>query len=169
MAIAHVELPDFVDVGAVFALGLHVDLPLQTEAVEIIDHRAAEESAQRIVGVIDGHAFDEGFVAVDRKFELRDGRQKRRVDVLQLRALGRGGHEGLGLLGEEIDRAARTVLQNKVHAARGADAGNGGRRKGEGHGGRECGQLGVHPAHDVVVLRLRRGAFVPRFERDEEK
>ena len=169
LAVAHVELPDFVDVGAVFALGLHVDLPLQAEAVEVVDHRATHKSAERIVGIVDRDTFDEGFVAIDGEFDLRDGGEEGRVDVLQLGAFGCRGHEGLGLLGEELDRAAGAVLQDEVHAARGADAGNGGRRKSEGHGGRKRGQLGVHPAHDVVVLRLRCGALVPRLERDEEK
>ena len=169
LLVAHVKLPDLVDDRAVFAFGLHVNLPLQAEAVEIIDHRPAEESAQRIVGVVDGHALDEGFVAIDGQLELRHGRQERRVQVLQLRTFRRRRHESLRLLGEKIDRAARTVLQDKVYAARGADTGNGRRREGESHGAGEHGELGVHPAYDVVVLRLRRGALVPRLERDEEK
>ena len=169
LAVAHVELSGLLDLAAEFTGGLHVDLPLQTEAVEVIDHRAAEKGLQRVVGAVDGHALRHGHLAVDIEFDLRNGGQERGVEPLKFGPLGRGCHERLGVLGEELHRATAAVLQDEVHPAGCADAGNGRWRKGEGHALGQRGEVRVDAAHDVLVLRLRRGALVPRLERDEEK
>ena len=117
VAVAHVKLPDLFDVRAVSSIGLHVNLPLEAEPVEIIDHRSTEESAQRIVGIIDAHTFDQRLVAIDRKLELGDGGQECGIQVLQFGTFGGGGHEDLRLLGQERDSPSRTVLQDEIHAA----------------------------------------------------
>lgn len=169
LAVAHEKLSGLLDLAAELAGGLHVNLPLQTKAVEVVDHRAAEEGLQRVVGAVDGHSLGHGHLAIDVEFDLRDRGQQRGVEAFEFGTLGRSLHERLGVLGEKLDRAAAAILQDKIHASGRADAGNGGRRKSEGHALGQGGEARVDAAHDVLVLRLRRGAFLPRFERDEEK
>ena len=72
--VAHVELAEVLDVGAVIAFGLDVDLPLAAEAVEVVDEGAAHEALQGLVNVLEIDPLLEHLVAVHIHEDLRHGR-----------------------------------------------------------------------------------------------
>ena len=69
--VGNVKHPQVVEVGAVFALSLHIDLPLEAEAVEVIHKVTTEECLHGLVGVREAHALDHGLRLVHREMDLR--------------------------------------------------------------------------------------------------
>ena len=53
VVVPHVELAKVLSLGPGFTLGLHINLPLPPEAVEIIDEVAPHEALHRLVNVLD--------------------------------------------------------------------------------------------------------------------
>jgi hypothetical protein len=114
LVVAHVELPDVLDVGAVVAFGLDVDLPLASEAVEVVDEAAAEEALQRLVHITEVDPLLEHLVLVDVDEQLRHGRPEGRRDAGHFGSLLRGFEKLGGVLGEEGDVFSGAVLSMKV-------------------------------------------------------
>ena len=136
VVVAHIELAEVLRLGPGFALGLHVDLPLPAEAVEVVDEVAAHEGLERLVNVLQGHALLEHLVPVHIHEDLGHGRRERGPHAGQLGPLPRRLDELLHVVHEKAQVLARAVLQDERHASGGADAGNGRRRKGNSRGAR---------------------------------
>ena len=62
--VEHIKLAEVLGLGAIVALGLHIDLPLAAEAVEVIHERAAHEALHGLVNVLQLHALLQHLVAV---------------------------------------------------------------------------------------------------------
>ena len=77
LAVAHVELADVVEVVAVLALGLDVDLPLAAEAVEVVDEQPAHVGLNGAIDIVEGDALLEHLLAVHLEELLRHARQER--------------------------------------------------------------------------------------------
>ena len=167
--VAHVELPDVLDVGTELALSLDVDLPLPPETVEVVDEAAAKEGLQRLVHVFDVDALLEHFVAVHVDEQLGNDRTECAGHAGQLGALARRLQELVGLLGQERDVLARTVLQDESGAARHADALDCRRRERKRNGPVDASQPFRQLGLDRTVLFLRLLALGPFLEGDEEK
>ncbi len=75
--VQHIKLAKVLGLGAIVALGLHVDLPLAPKAVEVIDERAAHETLHGLVDILQLHALLEHLVAIHIHIDLRNGRQSR--------------------------------------------------------------------------------------------
>ena len=135
---------------AIRTVRLHVDLPDAPEEVEIVHEDAAHKRLQRPVDRAQIHALLQRLVVVYIGKDLRDARNERRG---QGRELGAGaGHfqEFVGVLGQEVDALARTILQHEGNAARGANAGNSGRRERERLRLAQPGEPLIEAAHDDV-------------------
>ena len=92
-AVAHVEREDVVGLHAAGIVGLH-DHALHAAAVgKVVDVGRAQIGRNGAVDVLEGHAERRGLLAVDDQFDLRRRRQSLDIDVLQDRALFRGGQE----------------------------------------------------------------------------
>ena len=100
--VEHVELPEVLGLGAVIALGLHIDLPLAAEAVEVIDERAAHEALHRLVDVLQLDALLQHLVAVHVHEYLRHRRQRGGEHAGEFGALFRRCQELLQVLGQEV-------------------------------------------------------------------
>ena len=162
-------MADVLDLRPVLPLGLDVDLPLAAKAVEIVDEAATEEALQRLVDVIDVDPLLEHLVAVDLDEALRYGRPEGRRHAGQLGTLACRLDELVGVLGEELDVLAGTVLENEGRSARGADARNRWWRERKADGAADPGQLLIQRGLDRRVLFLRLLARRPLLERDEEE
>ncbi len=139
--VPHVELADVFGTCAVLAFRFHVDLPLASEPVEVVDEQPAHEGLDGAVDVVDRDALLDHLVAVDRHELLRHAGQERGAQAADLRPFARRRHELVQIVGEEPDVAAGAVFENKGESAGCADAGNGRRREAEGHGFRELAQF----------------------------
>ena len=133
LVVADVELPDVFGLGAVFAFGFDIDLPLAAEAIEIVDEIAAHEGLDRAVDIVEGHTLLQHFVAVYVDKLLRHAGQESGAEAGDFRPLSRGFKKDVQVSGEELNIAARTVFEDKGESAGSADAGNGGRGKTEGN------------------------------------
>ena len=131
LVVADVELSNVFRPGAIFTLGLDIDLPLAAEAVEVVDKVAAHESLNRPVDVVQVHALLQNLVAVDVDELLRDAGQESGAEAGNLRPLASRFHKSAQVLREELDIAAGTVFQDESESAGGANPRNGGRGKRE--------------------------------------
>ena len=65
LRVAHVELADVIEVVAILAFGLDIDLPLAAEAIEVVDEQPAHEGLDGAIDVVQRHALLQHFVAID--------------------------------------------------------------------------------------------------------
>ena len=155
--VAHVELADVFQVGAVLAFGFDVDLPLPSEAVEVVDEQSAHEGLDGAVDVVERDALLEHLVAIDRHELLRHARQERGDDAGAISGRLRAAAMNLlQIVGQELHVVAGAVFQDEGEAAGGADAGNGRRREAE----RErrpaaCASSAIDVLHDRLDTALR--------------
>ena len=133
LAVSHVELPELLGLGPVLALGLHINLPLPAEPVEVVDEVGAHEGLERSVDIAELHPLLQHLVAVHVDEDLRHRGGEGRGDPGKFGPFARLGQEFLGVLPQEGDVLACPVLEHHGDAARGADARDGRRREGEGH------------------------------------
>ena len=150
--VPHVELADVLRLRAVVAFGFDVDLPLPSEAIEVVDEQAAHEGLDGPVDVVDGDALLDDLVAIDRDELLRHARQEGGAETADLRPLARRGHELVQVVREKLHVAARPVLENEGEAAGGADSGNRRRRETERHALRKLAQFRVQARLDLLEL-----------------
>ena len=168
--VPHVELAQILGLGAEVAVGLHVHLPLQTEAVEEVDQRAAHERLHRLVQIAQLDLLGHGLGVVHLDSDLGNAEQCSGHDARQLRTFAGLGHEDLRVLGEKINAAARPVFENEGGAAGGSHA-----RESQAAGTRTQFRTGLWTERlrqmglDSVVAGLRSLAFFPWLQRDEEE
>src|SRR5881409_1348304 len=93
--VSDVELANILRPGAIVAFGLDIDLPLASEAVEIVDEQTAHERLERFVDVVNGDALLNDLVAVHIHKLLGYARQKRGAQAGNFRTLPCGRQEGL--------------------------------------------------------------------------
>ena len=167
--ILHVELAHILRPRAIRAVGLHIDLPLAAEAVEVIHQRAAHERLQSLVHVGQVDALCQNLGLVDGDVDLRNAVKRRGVQAGQLGTLACGFHEDLKILDQERGAAPRTVLENEAEAAGIADARNGRWGKDEGNAGGELRKGTLQVRLDACVALGRRFAVAPVLQRDEEE
>ena len=168
--VAEIKQPEVVEIRAVVALRLNIDLPLEAEAVEVIHEIPAEEGLHGLIGFGEIHALDHRLGFIHIEVDLRHIPQRGCEKAGELRASLRGGHEFLRVLRDDIHRSARAVLEHEGHATGRADAGNGGRRKGERGGGiRERTEFAIDIRLDGIDGEFRCLAFRPLLERDEKE
>src|SRR4029077_15232513 len=134
----YVEQPNIVGLRAVVALRLHIDLPLPSKSIEIVDEESTHKRLDGPVHFVDRHALLESLVAIDEDELLRHTWQEGGAQTANLRSLSRCGHE-LGEIGrQELHVAARRILEYERESSRRSNAGNRRRRKSECDGVREC-------------------------------
>ncbi len=92
-AVAHVDLPDVGNVGAVVGLALHVDLPGAAKQVEVVDVDAAQRRLQRGEDIADVEAERLRLGAIDVEIDRRIGRGEGREHARQPRIAVGGGDQ----------------------------------------------------------------------------
>ncbi len=127
--VSDIKLADVLRLGAVVALRLDVDLPLPAEAIEVVDEQSPHEGLNGAVHIGDGHCLLDHLVAVHVDELLGHASQERGTDARDLRTLAGSRQERVQVVGEELHILAGTVFEDEGESARGAHAGNGGRRK----------------------------------------
>src|SRR5208337_3761044 len=142
-------------------IGLHVNLPLQTEAVEIIDQRAAHECLDSLIEPVQRDLLGQGLSVIDLHADLGNAKEGRGQQAGYFRTLARFGHEQLRVLGEEVDPAAGAVLENKSSSTRGSYSRNRGRRERERNPGGHLRERLLQVLLNSVIARLRRLAHIP--------
>ncbi len=162
--VEHVELAEVLGLRAVVALGLHVDLPLAAEAVEVIDEGAAHEALHGLVNVLQ---LDALLSTLSRSTSTKTCGTEGKAVVNTLASSGRfraAARNFCEVLGQESEALAGAVLQHERDPARSAHAGNGRRRKGEADGAGNLAEFPVQVRHDGRVLLLRLLALGPVLE-----
>ena len=96
--VAHVKLADVFGVGAVFAFGLDVNLPLPAEAIEVIDEVATHERLDRAIDIVEVYALLQHLVAVHVDKLLGYARQECGADAGNFRTLAGRFQEGVQVL-----------------------------------------------------------------------
>src|SRR5450756_1224493 len=168
LRISHVKRADVLGLYAVRGVRLHEDAPLTAEAVELVDVGPAEKSLEALVDVGHGDALLERLVPVDVDEDLGDRGAKRAVHASDLGSLARGLEELLQVVVQELDGAARSILEPQGKAPGRPEAGN--RRRHEPEY-RSFGDLGAEAFVQAVDERLGVEAvlvaLVPGLERHE--
>ena len=144
---------------------MNIDLPLTTEAVEVINKGAAHERLKSLVHIAQIDALGQNFVALYVDINLGNSRQHGGKDRRQLRAFAGGLHERSCIVSQELDIMPTAVFQDKRGAARSSHAGNCRRRKSNRNACRKLAQLFVDVNPDGVVGFLRGFALPPFLER----
>src|SRR5215831_7817906 len=116
--ISNVKLAHILGPCPVGAFGLGIDLPLASEAVEVVDKRATHKGLQGCVNVLQLHALGQHLVAVDVCKYLRHRREGSGENARYFRSFLRRLHKGLRLRREELHIAAAAVLEDERHSAR---------------------------------------------------
>ena len=98
VVVGDVKLAHVFGAGAVFALGLDINLPLPAEAVEVVDQVAAHERLQRLIHVADVDALPLHLGAVDVDELLRNAGRKVEVTADQFGTLAGRRNELLNVV-----------------------------------------------------------------------
>ena len=112
-----VELAQIFGLGAEVTIGLDIHLPLQAEAIEIVDQRPAHKRLHRLVQAAQLDLLGHCLGVVHFYSDLGDAEQSRCHDPCQLRSLAGLGHEQLRVLRKKINASARPVFQNESGAS----------------------------------------------------
>ena len=167
--VAHVELPEVLQIRPVRRFGLHVHLPRTAEIVEVVDEQPAHESLNGPVNVADGHALLQHFVPVDIHELLRHARQKRGGDRANFGTLASGRQELVQVVCQELNVPPGTVFEHELKSAGSADSRDRRRREAESGSFRKLAELLVQARLDFLILFRSGLAVAPGLQRDEKE
>ncbi len=115
--IPYIELAEIFCPGPVVAFGHNIYLPLQAEAVEEVNQRAAHERLHCLVQVRQLDLLGHRFGVVHLYPDLGNAEQGCGEEPRQLRAFACFRHIDLCLLREKVNGAARAVFKNESSAS----------------------------------------------------
>ncbi len=104
--IRDVEQTEIFDIGAVFAISLDVDLPLEAEAVEVIYKITAKEGLNRLIGLIETDSLDHRLSLIHLKLDLWNIPKRSGEKIRQLGTFAGRFHELLRVGGDKGHRTA---------------------------------------------------------------
>src|SRR5262249_28720454 len=92
-AISYVKSSNVFSAAAKIAVRLHINLPLQSETIEVVDQRASHKGLHSFVQLVQLNLFGHCFGVVHLYANLGNAKQRRSHDTSQLRAFAGLGHE----------------------------------------------------------------------------
>jgi hypothetical protein len=169
VTIAHIKLADVFRVGSVIAFRLDIDLPLASEAVEVVHKKSTHEGLKRLIDLCEIDTLLQHFVAIHLDEDLRHSGLEGGTESGDLRTLARGFQKCFQVLGEEFDVLAGSILQNERKSARSANARNRWRWKGKRDPLADCSKFFVQARFDRLILLLRLLALTPLIQGNKEE
>src|SRR5262249_9357 len=145
----NVDLADVVGLAPEVRIGLDVNAEETPEAVEVVDVGTAEHGRQSLEHVVDRHADEARFLAVEIHFDLRIAGIEGGEDVADLGTLVGRFHELTAEIAElRYTERAAAILEQKVETRGRAEAGDRRDVEREDDRLRNLGELFCQPRHD---------------------